>query len=75
MISTKVKQKGRFGNKFIRNIIKYLISKKTGIIPIYETDIDCNNNNSFDLLGLNFEINNNLIIDKELPKLNSNLIK
>lgn len=71
MLKTKTNQKGRFGNKFIRNLVIYLISIKTSLKCIYESDIE-NNLNSFKKLGLNF-INNQIL---ELPtiKIKSNQI-
>lgn len=58
MISVKNNQKGRFGNKFIRNMVMYIINSKHNIIPIYE--LDNQDIDSFKRLGINFKINNPL---------------
>ena len=71
MLKTKINQKGRFGNKFIRNMIIYIISNKINLKSMYESDIE-NNVDSFHKLGLNFVNDKKL----ELPniKIKSNEI-
>ena len=60
MLKTKKNQKGRFGNKFIRNIIIYIISNKLNLKAIYEFDEE-NGYNSFSKMGINF-VNDELLI-------------
>ena len=64
MLSVKQNQKGRFGNKFIRNMIIYLVNQKVNIIPIYEIDNE-DQIDSFNKLGLKFKNNK---IDDSLKK-------
>lgn len=71
MLKTKKNQKGRFGNKFIRNIIIYIISNKLNLKAIYEFDEE-NGYNSFSKMGINF-VNDELLILPEV-KIKSNEI-
>ena len=64
MISTKNGQKGRFGNKFIRNMIIYLVSNKLNIETKYENDIE-NNIDYFLKLGFKFTSKDNNELKKQ----------